>query len=82
MVVLCLFLTNRDTHNSAYLGCPKPLVVKVAFSGILLCIFISRKFPQLWEGSCYEWWLSREYYHSTLLLLEIVGVILGFLEVL
>ena len=63
---LCLFLTNRATHDSTLLGYPKPLVVEIAFSGILLCIFISGKLPQLWEGSCYGRWLSTEYYYSTL----------------
>ena len=74
---LCLLLTNRATHDSTLLGCPKPLVVEIAFSGILLCIFISRKLPQFQEGSCYGRWLSREYYHSILKLLEKAGVILG-----
>ena len=72
----CLFLTNRATHDSTLLGCPKPLVVEIAFSGIFLHIFISRKLPQLWEGSCNGRWLYTEYYHSTLLLSVMARVIL------
>ena len=29
----CLFLTNRATHDSTLLGCPKLLVVEIAFPG-------------------------------------------------
>ena len=43
VVKLCLFLTNRATHDSTLLGYPKPFLVEIAFSGILLCIFISRR---------------------------------------
>ena len=51
MVESCFFLTNRATHDNTLLGCPKPFLVEIAFSGILLCIFISGKLLQLWEGS-------------------------------
>ena len=53
VVKVCLFLTNRATQDSTILGCPKPFLVEIAFSGILLCISISRKLPQFREGSCY-----------------------------
>lgn len=56
--------------------CPKLLVVEIAFSGILLCFFISRKLPQLWEGSRYGRWLYSVYNHSTLLLSVMARVIL------
>ena len=78
---MCLFLTNRATQDSTLLDCPKPFLVEIAFSGILLCIFISGNLLQLWEGSCYGKWLFTEYYHSSLLLLEKARVILGFIGV-
>ena len=46
VVRMCLFLTNRATQDSTLLGCLKPFLEEIAFSGILLCIFISRKHPQ------------------------------------
>ena len=55
MVRLCLFLTNRATHDSTLLGCLKLLVVEIALSGILLCMFISRKIPQFREGGVMRW---------------------------
>lgn len=86
----CFDKVPRETHDTPIHPRMTPLLFPIPISCICLkpfgcgnrifrdssLLFISRKLPQLWEGSRYGRWLYSVYNHSTLLLSVMARVIL------